>query len=477
MKEDLERQGFEVSRRSFWWNPLFSFKGTGLFNPTNAYGQVIYDSDFPKPLPALMDQAHPDGQPKPPSTLLGSLDGTLFVGCAPPSGSYYAWDMDVAYRFNTGAPYYPSINFGDAANQLSMMADDDDDEKPFSWGDSLTVLQAFDRSTADAVEAALARAGQKPAKLHALSGEEVRLWDSHAPLLPSSSSSDELPDVFTTLVRWSVDPADVSSPEVQSYLSQKWPVLVLRKDGGPLVPLSPSLRPRGVPSLPSESTLVGSSLSALSSSASQAVLLAAPSLTSVYGATLRADAPAYYDDWVAVLSNSSYAGEGIFPTRDALYGNPGDDHYDMSLSGVGVIVGVNHETLGRSTWNNLGFNFLPTVGGGGNNDTATSSPSSVFVIDEDLKGSAIPFLSEAEDAANAQHLSCLFVVGPTSPLKCGDLPSGALCVELTADANWQGGLKVRVEGGERVYLDPRTRTGPQKEDIEMGRWMVFDVLL
>jgi hypothetical protein len=189
-------------------------------NPNSAYGQVLYsaDEDFPDGYAEMMDAAYPYAESAPAtpkSTPLGSRDALVFLMCSPPESRYFAFDMDVSYRF-TPQPYYPAMNFGDAASNLSV-----------EWSTQINAIQAFDAGTlADIFQALEASAGSEtPVLVQSLNASLLRFWNDH------ESTGDSMPDSLTSMVRWSLPIGGTTSADVQRYLLMRWPVLLVRMNG------------------------------------------------------------------------------------------------------------------------------------------------------------------------------------------------------------------------------------------------------
>ena len=280
-----------------------------------------------------------------------------------------------------------------------------------------------------------------------------------------NASAAGWPDTLTTLVRWSYPVSGIESPAAKDYIRRDWPVLLVRRNGTSKALLKPQLKLRSVPDQPSEQDLVNTSLVTLKDSL--AAYFTSAGLGQKAVGQLNSHEPGYFDDWEKELTNSSYAAEGIFPTRDALYGlhDLGSTLPIVSVAGVAVVVGVNHRLLNISTWSNVGLTFLEFPSAG--------VISSHYLLDDLLEGSAIPFLGGVPYAA---FLVCAIFVGPSAKLKCADLPEGVNCSPLDGTTDYGGNSLVFVAGGERIYLNPRTGTGQSWENTTPASWMVIEPL-
>lgn len=155
------------------------------------------------------------------------------------------------------------------------------------------------------------------------------------------------------------------------------------------------------------------------------------------------------DDFARVLTDWNYGGDWL-NTRDAVYGNPPDGGVSsdcfMSDVGVGVLVGIAHTKLKKSVYNNVGattddFSFVKWFTDSDMDELGCYSDESVFVI---------------------------YYRYPNSPWEC---PEGAGCC-LTMDTAPEGGAVLTQ--GERIYLDPKTKTGPGIDEVIAVDLLIFD---
>ena len=76
---------------------------------------------------------------------------------------------------------------------------------------------------------------------------------------------------------------------------------------------------------------------------------------------------------------------------------------------------------------------------------------------------------------NGEGLVAVIFLGYDSGLTCkDDMPEGSLCIELEEERDFRGQKYARVQGGERVYLDPRTGTGQSMDEVQVAMRTVYN---
>ncbi|GMH82847.1 hypothetical protein TrVE_jg2141 [Triparma verrucosa] len=465
LTKSLESSGYSVE--SAFANWFLPFDSSGPDNPDGTYMEYMFSqSDLPEHFCDVNFETCGADIPSDTytqSTLLGPDDAIVFLGCSPPPSSYFASDMIVSSRFmktvdpSIPAPdpdnlsrdddyWWPGVPFNDALNMLLM-----DD---FEWLSPLTMIQSFNsKTTSDVKEAIKERSTVKfGTGVQELNSTYVKMFSTRA----TEDFLDALPDSFRPLVRWSLPHTDRDGDLVQDYFSQKWPVLVVRKE-----PEDPK-NPANLYAPTVTSRVTGNGEQGLNSSIAEAITNISKSLAEGFNFTkstpycqAQADnyLPGEMDDYVTALNDPSYGGDYL-PTQDAVYGNPPDVfRYDdppmLGVNSIGVMTGVMHTQFGTTIYNNIGLMDIDVVWSKWvNNYDLEKCPSAVH---KDIFQIFFTHVNATNPTINCDDGSvipteCCFVVDPPEDMYPITEP-------------------YPVAIGERSYLNPDTKTGPDFDEI------------
>ncbi|GMH76162.1 hypothetical protein TL16_g06991 [Triparma laevis f. inornata] len=459
LTKHLQDSGYAVeSAFASWFLP---FDSNGPDNPDGTYMEYMFkQSDLPSNFCDVNFETCFGDIPSSTytqSTLIGPNDALVFLGCSPPPSSYFASDLIVSSRFtktideSIPAPdpddiqmgrdfWFPGVPFNDALNQLKI--------ENFEWLSPLTMIQSFNSKTTSDVQKAIKTVSEIDfaTGIQQLNSTYVNMYSTRA----TEDFLDALPDSFRPLVRWSMPDAPHDGDLVQNYFSQSWPVLVVRGEHE-----TPD-KPKNLFLTTVTGRVTGKGEQHLNSTVEEGEKRGRTSEE-------RSDEdveieqawnylPGEMADYVTALQDQDYGGDYL-GTQDAVYGNPADDDYnnpaELKINAIAVLTGVMHTQFGTTTYNNIGVMDTEVVYSQWiNNKVLKKCPST---INKDIFQVFFIHAGATKDGVNCDGSDtipseCCFVMDPPEDL----YPSDSTYPMLL---------------GERSYLNPDTKTGPDFDEI------------